>query len=150
VHSPPARKSSARARARRAEGARGGAGAGDFKLAAERFSEAMRLAPSNFIYPTNRSAALLKLDKLEGALEDATLAANMNPQYAKAHWRKGQALCALGRLDLAVEALEEALRLDEGHEGARTALENAKVRRRTLQQLQHLEDRYPPVESRLS
>ena len=44
---------------------------------------------------THRSAALLKMGKLEAALDDAEAALKCNPMYAKGYLRKGQALSVM-------------------------------------------------------
>lgn len=44
---------------------------------------------------THRSAALLKMGKLEAALDDADAALKCNPMYAKGYLRKGQALSVM-------------------------------------------------------
>ena len=70
---------------------------GNFALAAESFTLAINLDPNNHVYYANRSAALLKMGKLEDALDDADRAIKLNRFYAKAHYRKGQALAVIGR-----------------------------------------------------
>merc|ERR1719506_1494368 len=71
---------------------------------------------------THRSAALLKMGKLEAALDDADAALKCNPMYAKGYLRKGQALSVIGRVDLALEAMEKAVALDPANESLRDAL----------------------------
>ena len=65
---------------------------GDFALAAENFTLAINLDPNNHVYHANRSAALLKMGKLEDALEDADRTIKLKPLYAKGHYRKGQVM----------------------------------------------------------
>ena len=49
-----------------------------------------------YIYAcAHRSAALLKMGKLEAALDDADAALKCNPMYAKGYLRKGQALSVM-------------------------------------------------------
>jgi tetratricopeptide (TPR) repeat protein len=68
---------------------------GEFALAAENFTLAINLDPNNHVYYANRSAALLKMGKLEDALDDADGAIRLNPLYAKGHYRKGQVMALL-------------------------------------------------------
>ena len=79
---------------------------GNFALAAENFTLAINLDPNNHVYYANRSAALLKMGKLEDALDDADRAIKLNRLYAKGHYRKGQALAVIGRSVLSVLCLE--------------------------------------------
>ena len=61
----------------------------------------------------NRSAALLKLNKHAKALADAETCAEQHPEFAKGHYRVGQALEAMGgRADEAAEAFRRAIGLD--------------------------------------
>jgi tetratricopeptide (TPR) repeat protein len=99
---------------------------GDFLLAVEHFTLAINLDPTNHVYHANRSAALLKMCRLEDALEDADRAIKINPLYAKGHFRKGQALAVIGRVDLAVAAMEEATKLDPNNETLQEALAGTK------------------------
>jgi tetratricopeptide (TPR) repeat protein len=99
---------------------------GDFALATENFTLAINLDPNNHVYYANRSAALLKMAKLDDALDDADRAIKINPLYAKGHLRKGQALAIIGRIDLAVTAMEEAVRLDPNNESLQEALAGTK------------------------
>eukprot|EP00635_Sarcinochrysidales_sp_CCMP3193_P007596 CAMPEP_0118914156 /NCGR_PEP_ID=MMETSP1166-20130328/14622_1 /TAXON_ID=1104430 /ORGANISM="Chrysoreinhardia sp, Strain CCMP3193" /LENGTH=410 /DNA_ID=CAMNT_0006853723 /DNA_START=75 /DNA_END=1307 /DNA_ORIENTATION=+ len=57
---------------------------------------------------SNRAAAFLKLGQPEKALDDAALAADVDPSYPKAHFRKGLALHALQRYKEALPALGKA------------------------------------------
>ena len=71
----------------------------------------------------NRSAARLKLaGEKQKALSDAKRACELAPVYAKAHFRRGQALRALGEAAAAVDAMEEVLRLEAGDQAATLAL----------------------------
>ena len=99
---------------------------GDFLLAVEHFTLAINLDPNNHVYHANRSAALLKMCRLEDALEDADRAIKINPLYAKGHFRKGQALAVIGRVDLALAAMEEATKLDPNNETLQEALAGTK------------------------
>jgi tetratricopeptide (TPR) repeat protein len=101
-------------------------GKGDFALAAEHFTLAINLDPNNHVYYANRSAALLKMGKLEDSLEDADQCVKMNRMYAKGHFRKGQALAVIGRVDLAVASMEEAVKLDPNNESLQEALAGTK------------------------
>ena len=65
--------------------------------AAERlWSRALELAPDATLH-ANRSAARLTQGKAEAALEDARAATRLDPTYAKAFYRAGQACDKLSR-----------------------------------------------------
>ena len=68
----------------------------------------------------NRSAARLKIaGEKQKALADAERACALAPEYAKAHFRRSQALRALARPDDAAAALERVLELSPEDAAAR-------------------------------
>ena len=88
---------------------------------------------SNQLYPrhvvlANRSAAFLKLGNHEKALEDGTLAEELDPSYVKGLFRRGLALHAMGRYDEAREVLGAAHRLEPKNRQINEALTFAEVR----------------------
>ena len=90
-------------------------GKGEYAEAVEHYTAAIDLwmepADRAVLY-SNRCAAKLKLPgERQKALNDAKRACELAPDYAKGHFRRGQALRALGDPDGAVAAMEHVLRL---------------------------------------
>jgi len=88
-------------------------GKGRYAEAVEHYTAAIDLwmepADRAVLY-SNRSAAKLKLPgERQKALNDATRACELAPEYAKAHFRRGQALRALGNPVAAIAAMEKVL-----------------------------------------
>ncbi|KAF2368688.1 Tetratricopeptide-like helical domain [Trinorchestia longiramus] len=57
--------------------------AGDFDTAVALYTEAIALEPQNHILYSNRSAAHIKLQQFQKALQDATKARDLNPKWPK-------------------------------------------------------------------
>ncbi|KDD74639.1 hypothetical protein H632_c1165p1 [Helicosporidium sp. ATCC 50920] len=57
---------------------------------------------------SNRSVALLQLNKVTKALADAETSIDLQPDWHKAHFRRGAALEGMGRLDEALSAFRDA------------------------------------------
>ncbi|KAA0195646.1 hypothetical protein HAZT_HAZT005805 [Hyalella azteca] len=57
--------------------------AGDFDTAVALYTEAIALDPQNHILYSNRSAAHIKLQQFQKALQDATKARDLNPKWPK-------------------------------------------------------------------
>ncbi len=55
----------------------------DFDLAVKFYSEAIEQSPDNHVLYSNRSAALMKLDNFEAALEDAEKTIQIKEDWAK-------------------------------------------------------------------
>lgn len=70
---------------------------GDFNTAVALYTDALSLDPGNHIIYSNRSAARLKQGQFSLALQDATKARELCPQWPKAYFRQGVALQCLGR-----------------------------------------------------
>lgn len=64
---------------------------------------------------SNRSASLLKLNKVAKALSDAEAAIKLKPDWDKAHTRKGAAAEAASDLAVALCSYERALELNAGN-----------------------------------
>jgi len=69
---------------------------GKYALAAEKYSEAIEIAP-NAIFYSNRAQALIKLESFGLAIMDANEAIKCDPNYLKAYYRRGSANFALGK-----------------------------------------------------
>jgi len=72
---------------------------------------------------SNRSGAYASLKQFDQALEDATKTTEIKPDWAKGWGRKGAALHGVGNLVDAVDAFEEALKLDPSNAQAKSGLD---------------------------
>lgn len=91
---------------------------GQYDRAVEHFSKAISLGGSDkdfqkVIY-SNRSAAYLKLNKLQQALDDANKCIEADSQWSKGYSRKGDALYALRRYTDSYNAYNSGLRYASG------------------------------------
>ncbi|XP_050677372.1 tetratricopeptide repeat protein 28 [Leptidea sinapis] len=83
--------------------------AGDFTTAVALYTDALTLDPANHILYSNRSAARLKQGQFAAALQDATRARELCPNWPKAYYRQGVALQCLGRHGEALAAFSSGL-----------------------------------------
>jgi len=88
--------------------------AGNFVEAAAAYGLAIKADPTVPAYWSNRSHALLRSGDAEGALRDADEVADLTPSWAKAHYRRAQALKELGRPHEAAQACADGLTVVEG------------------------------------
>jgi tetratricopeptide (TPR) repeat protein len=77
---------------------------------------------------SNRAACYQALGRFAGALQDAEDCIRVKPSWCKGHYRKGLAYDALGKLDKAVSAFEDALKTDPGNEDVQKCLANTRSR----------------------
>ncbi|GAQ92217.1 hypothetical protein KFL_009480040 [Klebsormidium nitens] len=89
----------------------------DYDAAVEYYSQALDIDNENAILYANRGQALLNQVRYVSALDDANRAVSLNPTWWKAHAKRAQASVALGHFQSAVEASEEALKL-QPHDSA--------------------------------
>ncbi|XP_037036612.1 tetratricopeptide repeat protein 28 isoform X2 [Bradysia coprophila] len=82
---------------------------GDFNTAVLLYTDALSLDPGNHIIYSNRSAARLKQGQFSLALQDATKARELCPQWPKAYFRQGVALQCLGRYGEALASFSTGL-----------------------------------------
>jgi tetratricopeptide (TPR) repeat protein len=86
---------------------------GDAKQAAVSFTKALQLEPHNAVLLSNRSAAFLKMGRASRALQDADDCLRLDPSWLKAHYRRLQALRALGAdADSLLQTARAALLVD--------------------------------------
>lgn len=101
-------------------------GKGRYAEAVESYTAAIDLwmqPEERAVLYSNRSAARLKVaGEKQKALTDAERAIQLAPQYAKAHFRRGQALRALGDAEAAAGAMERVLELEPADGAATVAL----------------------------
>ncbi|KIY93872.1 hypothetical protein MNEG_14090 [Monoraphidium neglectum] len=106
---------------------------GNFRDACDGYTEALRLCPpadraARRALLANRSAALLGAGRAADALQDARGTAAAAPGWAKARWREGRALGALGRWPEACHAYARAWDLSGGDPECAAALRSAAAR----------------------
>ncbi|XP_065197452.1 tetratricopeptide repeat protein 28-like isoform X1 [Sycon ciliatum] len=93
----------------------------NFEQAVERYTEAISLDRGNAQLFCSRSAAFVKVEKFQEALADAERAIELQPNWAKAFLRQGQALQSLQHYERAMVAFSHGLM----YEPANTLLLNA-------------------------
>jgi len=85
---------------------------GEYRLAIEGFTEAIRLDPQYAQSYRNRGDAYYKLGEYQRAIEDYDEAIRLNPQGAWAYNNRGYAYSQLGEDQRAIKDYDEAIRLD--------------------------------------
>ncbi|CAN6603403.1 small glutamine-rich tetratricopeptide repeat-containing protein 2 [Trichomonascus vanleenenianus] len=102
----------------------------EFQAAADAYSKAIAIDPTNAVYFSNRSAAYSSLRDCDRAAEDARKAIELDPAYSRAYSRLGLALYSLGDTRGAVEAYEKGLKIegDSPSDGMKRGYEAAKKR----------------------
>lgn len=92
-----------------------------------KFTEALKLDPANHVLYSNRSGCHASKHDYTAALEDANKTVELKPDWAKGYSRQGAAFHGSGDLVSAVDAYEQALKLDPNNAQAKSGL--ASVRR---------------------
>ncbi|XP_073830293.1 tetratricopeptide repeat protein 28 [Musca autumnalis] len=101
---------------------------GDFGTAVLLYTDALQLDPSNYILYSNRSAARLKQGQFALALQDATKARELCPQWPKAYFRQGVALQCLGRYGEALASFAAGLGQDPQNKQLLAGLVEASIK----------------------
>ncbi|KAL1398385.1 hypothetical protein pipiens_009012 [Culex pipiens pipiens] len=101
---------------------------GDFTTAVQLYTDALALDPSNHILFSNRSAARLKQGQFALALQDATRARELCPQWPKAYFRQGVALQCLGRYGEALASFSSGLAQDPNSKQLLAGLVEASIK----------------------
>ncbi|KAI9503484.1 beta-lactamase-like protein [Coemansia spiralis] len=76
---------------------------------------------------SNRSAAAFALGKYAAAVSDASRSAELRPQWAKGHFRRAEALLALGRMRDAHAGYKRALMLEPRDVHVRVSCERSRI-----------------------
>jgi tetratricopeptide (TPR) repeat protein len=79
-------------------------GLGSFEEAIKLYTQAIELQASH-IYYSNRANAYLELSQYLSAIEDCDMAIKIEPKFAKAYLRKGNALMNLVRTQEAINCI---------------------------------------------
>lgn len=101
---------------------------GDFNTAVALYTDALSLDPGNYILYSNRSAARLKQGQFALALQDATKARELCPQWPKAYFRQGVALQCLGRYGEALASFSAGLAQDMNNQQLLAGLIEASIK----------------------
>ncbi|KAK6338727.1 Hsp90 cochaperone [Orbilia brochopaga] len=96
----------------------------DFPKAIDFFTQAIEIDPSNHVLYSNRSGSHASLKQFDEALKDATRCTEIKPDWSKGWSRKGAALHGTGDLIGAIDAYEEALKLDPNNAQAKQGLQS--------------------------
>lgn len=102
----------------------------EFNEAISKYTEAIKLAPKNAVYLSNRAAAYSSLRDHESAVKDAEAAIKIDPSYSKAYSRLGLAKYALNKPKDALEAYKQGLEKegDKPSDAMKKGYETAKKR----------------------
>jgi len=90
------------------------------------YTQGIAVAPKNHVLYSNRSAAYLKKNDYDKALEDAERCIEVKPDWPKGYSRKGTALEFKKQYELAVLAYEEGLKFCPDNELLKKGVESAK------------------------
>ncbi|GFT73953.1 tetratricopeptide repeat protein 31 [Nephila pilipes] len=100
---------------------------GHFSEAAELFTEAIKLDPSDHRFYGNRSYCFDRLNLFEKALKDADKAIALSPVWPKGYFRRGRALLGLKKYADAEQCFVEVMKRDNDCVDAITELRKAKI-----------------------
>lgn len=101
---------------------------GDYVNAMKWYSQAIVLSPKDGALYSNRSFSFLRLKLTSRALEDADQALRLKPGWAKAHFRRAEALSQAGLHMEALEEYEAGAEIDPRDEHLRAQCDAARVR----------------------
>jgi len=85
---------------------------GDYPNAVKEYTEGLRRDPNNKGLFSNRSAAYIKLMEFSFALKDVEKCLELDPQFVKAYYRKGNCHHAMKEYHKALKAYDEGLKID--------------------------------------
>jgi tetratricopeptide (TPR) repeat protein len=87
------------------------------------YSDALEYSPTNVVVLSNRAQAYIKVENYGLAMADATVAITVDPNYAKAYYRRGSAQYALGHLKDARKDFRKVCQLQPKSKDARAKLQ---------------------------
>jgi len=98
----------------------------NFEKAIEYYTYATEMDPKNHVFYTNRAMCYAAMSKWEKSLRDAEKSISIKQDWEKGHYRRGVALQQLGRLQEAVSAFAECVKLAPSSGDFQKALEQAR------------------------
>jgi serine/threonine-protein phosphatase 5 len=93
--------------------------AGKFLDAIRLYSEALEYTPTNAVVLSNRAQAYIKVENYGLAIEDASVAIESDPDYAKAYYRRASAEFALNKFKAARKDFRQVCKLKPKDRDAR-------------------------------
>lgn len=122
---------------------------GNFPEAEILYDKAIKVKPDAVLY-ANRAAVRLGLNLADSALADATKAIELDAEYSKAYYRKGQAHNVRKEFEAAFQAFERGIELDPSNKTFRecaSAAKEAAAKARAVQSLSADESSQKPGQS---
>jgi len=98
----------------------------NYEKAIEFYTYATEMDPTNHVFYTNRAMCYAAMNKWDKSLRDAEKSISIKKDWEKGHYRKGVALQNLGRLQEAVQAFQECVKLSPQSGDFQKALDQAK------------------------
>ncbi|KAG6473806.1 hypothetical protein ZIOFF_067724 [Zingiber officinale] len=83
--------------------------ANKFSQAIDLYSQAIELNGLNAVYWANRAFAHTKLEQYGSAIQDSSIAIEIDPRYSKGYYRRGAAYLAMGKFKEALKDFQQAL-----------------------------------------
>jgi len=108
--------------------------AGDFATAIKEFTDAIAFEPTNEVYYSNRSAALLSAGKSTQAQQDANKAIELAPKWGKGYARLGASYYFVKNYTKAVAAYTKGLTVDKGNKQLQAGLTQAQAAERVQEE----------------
>ena len=112
---------------------------GDYVNAMKWYSQALAAAPRDAALYSNRSFAFLKLGLTARALADADEAIRRRPDWAKAHFRRAEALSRAGVHEEALQAYAQGAKLDPSDEHLQKSCADATARLAARKRAEYLQ-----------
>jgi DnaJ family protein C protein 7 len=109
--------------------------ANDFRGALDYYTKALELEPQSSTLLSNRAAALVKLQRVEEAIEDCKKAIEVEPKFARAHARLAKCNFLLGNVKEAKKMYEYSIVLDPMLSAAKDELKQLESFERTMKEL---------------
>lgn len=98
-----------------------------FEDAAELYSKAIALEPSNHVYFSNRAAAYASLERWREALDDSYEVVTLKPDWVKGWVRRGGAFTGLGQHEEARKAYLKAVQIEPANAQVKQLLQAAEA-----------------------
>jgi len=98
----------------------------NYEKAIEYYTYATEMDPNNHVFYTNRAMCYAAMSKWDKSLRDAEKAISLKKDWEKGHYRRGVALQNLGRMQEAVQAFAECVKLAPGSADFQKAYDQAK------------------------